>query len=428
MSQFIITGGKKLSGEIEAYANKNSVLPILAATLLTPQACVIKNVPRIRDVTFMAEILRFLGSEVSYINETTLRIKTNDLTHTELPKELVRKIRASVLLLGAILPNTGKVSLCHPGGDVIGRRSIETHLSAFSQMGVVVSRDDDMYTLTASNLANASIFLDEASVTATENILLAAAKTPGTTTIKHAAAEPHVQELCKVLNKMGATVKGIGTNVLEISGEKALGSFEHVIEPDHIEVGTWAVLAGVTGGNITIRNVNPNFLEMIVLVLRRFGMTLRLEEVSGQSGENNFILHAQGGNLRALAKVDASPWPGFPTDLISVIIVLATQAEGTTLVRDWMFEGRMFFIDKLITMGANVVLCDPHRVVVSGPSQLYGKQLESPDLRAGMGLVLAALAAQGKSSIAHVEWIERGYANIEERLLKLGAQIKRIED
>lgn len=426
MSSFIIQGGKKLSGEIEAYANKNSVLPILAATLLTQEPCIIHNVPQIRDVTFMAEILRFLGSEVSYVNEMTLRIKTNDIKSTELPKDLVRKIRASVLLLGALIPTTGKVSLYHPGGDVIGRRSIDTHLLAFQQMGVSVDKDDELYTLTSSGLKNATIFLDEASVTATENILLAAAKTAGDTVIKHAAAEPHVQELARVLIKMGAHIKGIGTNVLEITGTRTLSGFEHIVEPDHIEIGTWAILAGVTGGDIAVRNVNPSALDMILLTLRRFGVTLRLE---GQGNDAaSCTLYAQGGKLISVPKVDASPWPGFPTDLISVSIVLATQAAGTTLVRDWLFEGRMFFIDKLITMGANIVLCDPHRVVISGPSKLYGKQLESPDLRAGMGLVLAALAAQGESSIAHVEWIERGYANIEERLAQLGANIKRIEN
>ncbi len=428
MSKFVIEGNKRLSGDIFAQANKNAVLPILAATLLTDEPCVLKNVPKILDVAYMLEILGHIGTTVTSIDETTLKLQTPKIVETDLPKELVRKLRASVLLMGAMVGRAGKVSTHHPGGDVIGKRPITTHLLAFSDLGVKVSQQDSKTALQRKKMAAATIFLDDSSVTATENVLLIAATMPKTIIIKHAAAEPHVQELCHVLQKMGVLIHGIGSNTITITGKEHLTGFDHTIESDHIEVGTWAILAGVTNSAITIRNARIDYLDMILLVLERFGLQYTFTPTNASTSNVHGSLKIIPKDLLAVEKVDAYPWPGFPTDLISLVIVLATQARGTTLVRDWMFEGRMFFVDKLITMGSHIILCDPHRVVVSGPAQLYGRDLDSPDIRAGMALVLAALCAKGTSVISNIELIERGYARIQERLTRLGASIQKIDD
>lgn len=430
MAKFIIQGRKKLSGEIWANPGKNYILPVLAATLLTDKPCILHNVPKIRDVDYMLTIMQHLGASVTYLDENTLQIQASSIDQTDVPQELSQKLRASMLVLGPLLARTGKATLYHPGGDVIGRRSIDTHLLGFEQLGVKVEREDDHYSLKTKKLAGHTVVFDEISVTGTENILLATASIPNVVSIKHAATEPHVQELCKVLHKMGVRIEGIGASNIKICGSERLEGFEHTFGADHVEVGTWAVLAGVLKTSFEIHNVNREYLDMIKLVLERFGLEFSFHEQKHYLQGLNYTpytMKVSAEKLRAVPKVDALPWPGFPTDLISLLIVLATQAHGVTLVRDWMYEGRMFFTDKLIRMGANIILCDPHRVLVYGEAPLTGKTLESPDIRAGMALVLAALAARGESVISNVEHIERDYADVVTRLRALGAAIERIE-
>ncbi|MDO8599873.1 MAG: UDP-N-acetylglucosamine 1-carboxyvinyltransferase, partial [bacterium] len=382
MASFEITGGSKLSGKITIAGNKNSVLPIMAACLLTKEDCVIKNVPQISDVQVMSQLLKLCGAEIKDLDDNSLKISCGKIHYADFPSELTEKLRASVLLLGPMLVRIGKIKMGYPGGDVIGRRPLETHIQALESFGAGVKKQDDFYLAEAKDLKGTEIFLQEASVTATENAIMVASLAIGKTTIKRAASEPHVQDLCNFLNSMGAKITGIGTNVLNIEGVKDLNGTTYSIGPDHIEVGTFAILAAVCGGEIELSPVNVQDLDMIMLTLEKFGVKLK-------SKGNTLTVH--GSTLKAIEKVVTDVWPGFPTDLIAPMIVLATQADGVTILHDWMYESRMFFVDKLLSMGAKVEIADPHRVLVYGPSKLHGQRLDTPDIRAGIALVIAAL-------------------------------------
>lgn len=413
---FEITGGVRLKGKIRVAGNKNAVLPAMASALLTSEKVILTNVPEIGDVHVMAELLKQVGCEVKGAGTGRLEIKAMKIKSATLDPELISKLRASILLSGPLLIRTGKFSMRHPGGDIIGRRGVDTHLEALSTLGVRITRDGEAYSGMVGKFKSGKIFLLEASVTATENTLMVAALTQGVTIIKNAASEPHVSDLANMLIKMGAKITGIGSNLLAVEGVKQLSGTEFEVGPDYIETGTFAVAAAVTGGDIEIEGVNLDDMEMILIYLSKMGVNF---EMSGNS------LVIKSSKLTAAAKIDSGLWPGFPTDLMSAIIVLATQADGVTLLHDWLYESRMFFVDKLISMGANVTICDPHRVLVSGPTKLRAQELDTPDIRAGIALVIAALAADGKSLINRVELIDRGYEKIDERLSKLGAKIKR---
>ncbi|OGD86881.1 UDP-N-acetylglucosamine 1-carboxyvinyltransferase [Candidatus Curtissbacteria bacterium RIFCSPHIGHO2_01_FULL_41_11] len=415
MARFEITGGKTLSGKIKVAGNKNSVLPIMAACLLTEETCTLENVPVISDVHVMAKLLEIVGAKTTQ-NSSRLTITCQKITTEEFPSQLTEKLRAAVLLLAPMLARTGHVKMGYPGGDVIGRRPLETHTQVLESLGAKVEQENDFYIAEAKSLKGADIFLQEASVTATENAILAGVTAEGTTTIKRAASEPHIIDLCHFLIKMGAKISGTGSNYLKIEGVKHLSGTSHNIRTDHIEVGTFAILAGVTGSKLEINPIIKEDLDMILLTLEKFGVNVKVE------GETLIV---NAGKLKAVEKVVTDVWPGFPTDLMAPTIVLATQAEGMTLLHDWMYESRMFFVDKLLSMGAKVEIADPHRVLVYGPTKLHGQRLDTPDIRAGIALVIAALAAKGASQIERAELIERGYENIVERLSQLGAKIKR---
>ena len=418
MSRYVIEGGFALRGMVEAAANKNAVLPIMAATLLTDEVCVLTNVPQITDVIVMGNLLRQLGAQVEGLGSKELRICCAGVQETTLNPDLVRRMRAAVTLLAPLLARRGRVRTQHPGGCVIGRRDIGTHLDALAALGARVKEVDGHYDIVASRLVGATVFLDEASVTATENTVMAACLAEGLTVIKHAACEPHVEDFCHFLVAMGAEIAGIGSNVISVQGVQSLHGATHRISTDHVDVGTFAVAAALTGGDLLIKNFVPEHFEMIGLVLERMGVEM---EITANT------LHIHPSELVGTRKITTDPWPGFPTDLASVFIVLATQASGTTLIHDWMYEGRMFFIDKLVSMGAHIVLCDPHRCVVTGPTRLRPRVLYSPDLRAGAALVLAALASQGSSEIHDVELVERGYENFVDRLSALGGRIEKVD-
>lgn len=417
MAKLEITGAKKLYGQIKIAGNKNSVLPIMAACLLTDETCTIDNVPEISDVAVMTQLLAHCGAKVQKTGKK-LKISAKKFKNRTLPKELTEKLRASILLLGPLLTKGIEIRMGYPGGDIIGRRPLDVHLQVVRALGAKITKDEDFLTVLASKLKGADIFLEEASVTATENAVMAATLAEGETIIRRAASEPHVVDLCNFLSKMGAKITGIGTNRLEITGVDKLYGATHSVRPDHIEVGTFAILAALTASKLEIAPVVGEDLDMILSVLSRFGINFKLEENS---------LSVTGAKLRAVEKVVVDVWPGFPTDLMAPMIVLATQAEGVTILHDWMYESRMFFVDKILSMGAKVEIADPHRVFVSGPTKLRGQRLDTPDIRAGMALVLAACAARGKSIIGNAELIERGYENIVERLSALGAAVKRIE-
>jgi len=417
MSKFVIEGGRPLRGEIRVTGNKNAALPIIAATVLTDQECVIKNVPDIRDVGIMLELLRDLGKSVERPAKDVVTVNGPVTGSTPQP-DLVRQMRASILYLGALLARTGEATLVPPGGCVIGRRGVGSHFEALSALGVRVVTTEKDFRATLDKAAPATIFLYEASVTATENVMLLAATIPGETIVENAAAEPHVVDLAEVLMKMGAHVAGAGTSRMIISGRKRLQGFSHRVVPDHIEAGTFAIATACTAGRVLIHDARREHLRMTASYLSQMGLNLEfIDEATLQVGESN---------LRAPAmKIQVGTWPGFPTDLMSPMIVLATQAAGTTLCHDWMYESRMFFVDKLIAMGAQITLCDPHRVLVTGPTRLKGQDLSSPDIRAGIALVIAALAADSGSTIDKAELIDRGYEDLPARLRKLGAEIQR---
>lgn len=418
MARFEITGGVKLSGKIKVAGNKNSVLPIMAACLLTEDTCTIENVPNISDVVVMSKILELCGAKVERINLSTLTICAKEIKTADIPDVLTEKLRASVLLLGPMASRVGKLKMGYPGGDVIGRRPLDTHFQVLEALGAKITKENDSFIVQAAKLTGAEVFLKEASVTATENAIIAASRAEGVTKIKRAASEPHIVDLCEFINKMGGSIQGIGTNLLTITGVPKLFGATHSVRPDHIEIGTFAILASIISKKIEISPIIREDLDMILLTLADFGAKYKIE------GE---MLTVYGSNQSAVEKVVTGVWPGFPTDLMAPMIVLATQAKGVTILHDWMYESRMFFVDKLLSMGAKVEIADPHRVFVYGPTKLYGQKLDTPDIRAGIALVLAALCANGKSIIEKAELIERGYENIVERLSLLGAKIKRID-
>lgn len=428
MEKFVIQGGVPLSGEITAAGNKNAALPILAACLLTEEELVIANVPRIRDTEAQIALLAKLGVEVEWTEANTVRLCARDVSDTTLDEDLSAAIRASFLLAGPLLARFGEVHMPPPGGDFIGRRRLDAHLDAFRELGARVG-GQRWIELTAppGGLKACEIFMDEPSVMGTENALMAAALTPGETVISNAASEPHVQDLARLLVKMGAPIAGIGSNVMVVSGKDKLGGAEHTVTPDHIEIASFMALAAATGGELRIHDVEPLDLLMIRRQFRRLGFQSVIEgrDVIIPPAQNLRVQADAGG---AIPKIEDGPWPAFPADLTSIALALATQAEGEILIFEKMFENRLFFVDKLVAMGARITLCDPHRAIVSGPSVLHGERVDSPDIRAGMAMLIAALAAEGTSHIGNIRQIDRGYENIDSRLKSLGAHIERVDD
>jgi len=421
--QYAIEGGVPLRGRIKASGNKNAALPCLAATLLTDEPVVLRNLPEIEDVHVMIEILKVLGSRVQKLGHNEYRFQTMDIAREEVPPHLAQKMRASILLAGPLLARKGRVVLPPPGGDMIGRRPLDTHFLALAELGARMETGAS-FVLTARRLQGAPLFLDETSVTATENALMAAALANGVTVIENAASEPHVQDLCRMLDAMGARIEGTGSNILTIHGADRLAGVDFRIGSDYMEVGSLIGLAAVTRGDIEIEDASPRNLRMIRLGFAKLGVSW---ETSGDSirvppGLDLKAIPTMGGQI---PKIDDAPWPGFPADLLSIALVTATQAEGTVLLHEKMFESRMFYVDKLISMGARIILCDPHRAVISGPARLAGAELVSPDVRAGMAMLIAAMCAEGRSCIQNVYQIERGYENLSERLRGLGARISR---
>ena len=423
MEKFFIEGGIPLEGEIEPSGNKNAALPILAACLLTDEKVTISNLPDIQDVQTMRALLQSLGVSIFQIDTHKWEIRAKEIRPADLDPDLSSKIRASILLAGPMVARMGTLRLPPPGGDVIGRRRVDTHIFALNALGVNVEYNRH-FTFKAQSLHGANILLDEASVTATENTIMAAVLANGTTTIKNAASEPHVQELCNFLNILGARIENIGSNTLVIHGVPKLHGGEYKIGADYLEVISFIGASVVTKGSIRIKNAGVEHLDMVRMVFRRLGVDWQVDhEDIVVPKEQKLAIEPDLGE--AIPEISVMPWPAFPTDLMSIAIVVATQSNGTVLFHDWMYPSRMFFTDKLVGMGAQIVLCDPHRCIVQGPSQLYGEKMESPDIRAGMALLLAALSAKGCSTIRNVAQIERGYERIDEKLKALGANIRR---
>ncbi len=425
MYEYKVEGGIPIRGTITASGNKNSALPCIAAALLTEESVILRNIPDIEDTNVMLKILESLGAEVEHSGDHQWKITAKNINKSDIPAELSRKIRASILFAGPLVSRTGKAIMPPPGGDVIGRRRVDTHFLALEELGARISVDGP-FTFTANKLAGADIFLDETSVTATENALMAAVLAEGKTKITNAASEPHVQDLCNMLVSMGAKISGIGSNILTIEGVKKLHSVDFEIGPDFMEIGSYIGLAAATKGSITIKGVKAEDMRPLRVAYGKLGIrwTIEGDELTVAVGQEMKVNTDLGGMI---PKIDDSPWPGFPPDLTSIMTVVATQVEGTVLIFEKMFESRMFFVDKLISMGARITLCDPHRAVVSGPSTLHGDHLVSPDVRAGMAMVIAAMAAHGESTISNVYQIERGYEHLVEKLQSLGARIQRVE-
>jgi UDP-N-acetylglucosamine 1-carboxyvinyltransferase len=423
--RFLVQGGRPLRGTVRPAGNKNAALPILASTLLADGPVELDNIPRIRDVETMLALLVDLGAAAEWTGINTVRVDTRAVRPKPLDPGLCAKIRASILLAGPLLARFGKVTLPPPGGDVIGRRRVDTHFLALEQLGASVMVGD-RYELESKGLKGDDIFLDEPSVTGTENALMAAVMAKGRTLLRNAACEPHVQDLARALVSMGAEISGIGSNIYTVEGGRPLTGTSYTIGPDHIEIGSFIGLAAVTNGDVTIEPVRSEDLRSILLGFERLGIRPRLEgsRLSIAAGQERRIRPDLGGHV---PKLEDGPWPAFPADVMSTTIVSATQCSGMLLVFEKMFESRLFFVDKLISMGARIVLCDPHRAVISGPSPLKGGTVESPDIRAGMAMLLAALAADGRSTIHNVGQIERGYERIDERLRALGAEIERVD-
>ena len=425
MEKFVIEGGYPLTGTVVPAGNKNAALPILAASLLTQDELIVGNVPRIRDVESMLELLESLGVKVSWTGSNEVSLKADNVTPDAIDERLADRIRASFLVAGPMLARFGGIEISPPGGDVIGRRRLDSHLHAFADLGVEVNFDKTYVLNAPQGLKSCDIFMDEASVMATENAMMAAALTPGRTTIGNAACEPHVQCLARLLTSMGAKVEGIGSNVMTVNGMDQLSGATHTISPDHIEVASFMALAAVTGGELRIKDTNPDDLRMIRMVFGRLGLRSEIDGVDVVvPPEQRLEINDDVGG--AIPKIDDGTWPQFPADLTSIALALATQAEGTVMIFEKLFENRLFFVDKLISMGARIVLCDPHRAIVSGPSRLHGGRMESPDIRAGMAMLIAALCAQGKSEIGNIVQIDRGYERIDERLRDLGARLERV--
>jgi UDP-N-acetylglucosamine 1-carboxyvinyltransferase len=422
---FVIEGGTPLSGSIRPEGNKNAALPLLAATLLTDEEVVLDNVPRIRDVDTMLELLDDIGAEVGWTGPNQVRVRAAEIHKLELDDRLSERIRASILLAGPLLARFGRVELPPPGGDVIGRRRIDTHLLAFRALGVEVYANRSYRLAALGRLQGAELFLDEASVTGTENAVMAASLADGVTVISNAACEPHVQDLCRMLVSMGGEIEGIGSNLLRIHGQTSLRGCQHTVGPDNIEVGSFIGLAAATGGDVTITDVEPADLRATLMVFSRLGIEVEIDGRNVRVPPNQ-ALRVQDDVNAQIAKIEDGPWPAFPADLTSIAVAVATQAAGQVLIFEKMFESRLFFVDKLVSMGARIILCDPHRVVVTGPTRLYAQRLASPDIRAGIALVIAALCAEGQSVIGEVAQIDRGYERIDERLRALGARIERV--
>lgn len=426
MEKFVVEGGTAISGEITPSGNKNEALPVLATALLTQEPMVFRNVPAIQDIHTMLELLESLGVQVTHLGEHTVKLHAQSLVANTPSFYQASLIRGSFLLAGAMLARHGSVNLPGPGGDVIGVRPIHTHLLALKKLGAEIELSEEgNYQLFTKGLQGAEIHLDEASVTATENTILAAVTANGVTTLHNAACEPHVQGLCHCLNAMGAKIQGIGSNVLVIEGVSQLHGGEYSIQSDHIEVGSFIGLAIVTQGELLIRNAGTDHLRMTCMMYEKLGVETHIQ------GNDLWVpqkqtLQIASDPFSGIPKIDDAPWPGFPSDMLSIMTVVATQCSGTVLIFEKMFESRLFWVDKLISMGAKIILCDPHRAVVTGPARLLGATLVSPDIRAGMSLLIAALGAKGRSTIQNIHQIDRGYERIDERLNALGAQIQRI--
>jgi UDP-N-acetylglucosamine 1-carboxyvinyltransferase len=418
MAKLRVVGGRRLSGRVAVEGNKNSALPLLAACLLTDQECVLSNVPRIRDVGVLVELMRGVGAVVEGVGTSTLRVRCPRITGNRPDPVLVGKLRGSVLLLGPLLARFGSARIAEPGGDFPARRTISTHIQALTRMGAVVI-DEPGHALDAPNgLTGASFYLDEASVTGTETALLAAAAAKGRTEIRHAAMEPHVVELCRFLRGIGVSIEGEGTTTIRVEAPTRFGGTAHRLDGDYIEAGSWGVTAAITGGDIEVLGARTADLEVVAAPLVKMGLRCSYE------GDRLLV---EGSALTAAGRITTGLWPGFPSDMVSLVTVLATQADGRTLVHDWLYELRLFALEQLSAMRAGLFLCDPHRIIVSGPTRLRGRLLDARDLRSGMALIAAALAADGESTVTPLETVERGYASLVDRLRSLGAQVEREE-
>lgn len=435
MQEFIIEGGHTAKGKIIPQGNKNEALPVLCAAIMCPEPVKIYNIPVIEDISNLYKILEYVGAQVTPINGNwhDIEVSTSSLERSEIPGELASPLRGSITLLAPLLARAGKVFLPRPGGDKIGRRRIDTHLLALEELGAEIQIFNHGYLVTCEKLIGKDILLDEASVTGTENTIMAASIAEGVTTIRNAASEPHVTGLCQFLQSMGVRIDGIGSNVLTVYGiggyEKLKGTTHH-IGPDYLEVGSFISIAAITRGELIIENIRANDLKMIRMVFSNLGIKTELIQEKDRSN----LLVPSGQELKIkndvhgeIYKVDDAPWPMFPADLLSIALVTATQCEGTVLFHEKLFESRLFFVDRLISMGAKIVLCDPHRALVVGPNKLYSSKMSSPDIRAGMSLIIAALAAEGVSVIQNIIQIDRGYEKIDERLQKIGLAIKRVQ-
>ena len=423
MDKFIIEGGFPLQGEIEPSGNKNAALPILAACILTDEKIILNNLPNIQDVQSMRLLLESLGVKIQCFDEHRWEIQADNIRPADLDPDISSNIRASILLAGPMIARTGNLKLPPPGGDVIGRRRVDTHILALEALGTK-TKYNRFFKFESKGLSGANILLDEASVTATENIIMAAVTAKGTTTIRNAASEPHVQDLCNFLNTLGAKIENIGSNILKIHGVNKLHGGEYTIGPDYLEAVSFIGASVVTKGEIRIKNAGHEYLDMVRIVFKKLGVEWEID------GKDIIVPKKQRLTIEpdlgeAIPEISVMPWPAFPTDLMSIAIVVATQSTGTVLFHDWMYPSRMYFTDKLVGMGAQIVLCDPHRCIVQGPSRLYGEKMESPDIRAGMALLLAALSANGRSVIRNIAQIERGYEKIDQKLRALGAKIER---
>ena len=426
MDKFIIEGGVPLIGEVTPSGNKNAALPLVAACLLTEEPVILRNVPRIQDVLVMRKLIESLGAQVDDLDSTTWRITSRDIRPADLNPDLCRRIRASILVAGPLAARIGEFKLPPPGGDVIGRRRLDTHILALRALGVDVKYERG-FSFQSDNLRGADFLMDEASVTATENAIMAAVMAKGDTVIRNAASEPHVQELCYFLNKLGAQIEEIGSNTLHIHGVTKLNGGEFTIGPDYLEVISFVGAAAITHGSIRVKNAGVRNLQMIGHVFKRLGVKWNVE------GDDLIVPPDQSLEIipdldGAIPEIKTNVWPAFPTDLISIAITVATQATGSVMFHDWMFSGRMYFTDKLVGMGAKIILCDPYRCLVQGPNQLYSENLESPDIRAGMSMLLAALTSKGKSTVRNIGQIERGYEDVDNKLRALGAHIERVSE
>ncbi|MDR0463589.1 MAG: UDP-N-acetylglucosamine 1-carboxyvinyltransferase [Treponema sp.] len=425
MSEYLINGGVPLNGAIKVSGNKNAALPCIAAALLTDETVILRNIPDIEDVHVMLDVFISLGGDVETTEPNVIKMSLNNIKTSEIPEEDAKKIRASILFAGPLLARSGKVILPPPGGDVIGRRRLDTHFLVLTELGAKVKVSEN-FTFSAKTLKGADIFLDEASVTATENAIMAAVLAKGKTILTNAASEPHVQDLCNMLVSMGARIEGTGSNILTITGVKKLSGCDFEIGPDFMEVGSFIGLAAVTGGDLHIHGARQHDMRPAKIAFGKLGIVWAHERnvIHVPKMQSMEVNHDLGGMI---PKIDDAPWPGFPPDLVSIAIVVSTQIKGTVLIHEKMYESRMFFVDKLIGMGARIVLCDPHRAVISGPAKLRGSELISPDVRAGMAMLIAAMCAEGKRVIRNVYQFERGYENLTERLTALGARITRVE-